>query len=109
MPTMTLREAIYADPFIGIYLALAIGCAGYVFARVLLFFCEMGTSRFLAWFKVWNINRICAREHRKMLRAIERRRREAKGDTLLDELGAQFDGKPMPAAHDRSFSLTRNW
>lgn len=67
----------------------------------------VGWNRLSNAVRIWHINRICASEHRKMLRAIERRRREATGDTLIDELGSRFDGKPMPAS--RGISLTRKW
>jgi hypothetical protein len=43
--------------------------------------------------QIWRVNRLCAREHRKVRRAIERRRRNAYGDTLLDELRTEFPGR----------------
>lgn len=85
---MTLTEAMHRDPIIAAYLVAAFLATVYIVCRVVDVLGRFAYARFC----MWRTRRYIAACRRADERTRDRRRREAMGDTLVDELRQQFDG-----------------
>ena len=94
---MTFTEAMQLDPAIRVYLGLALLATVYVACRVLNVFAPWAWRRLTVPFYRWRTRRLLRKFEREDAERTERRRREATGETLIDELRTQYDGlRPFP-------------